>query len=88
MSLSHHHIITTTKRLPPSYPTPSHQANIMPDRRRGSSVEEKPPEQRWCRKEACEIQYCLARENYQEDKCRHKIEAWEKCAQQARKRES
>ena len=48
--------------------------------------ERKPPEQRWCRKEACEIQYCLARNNYQEAKCQHVIQAWEKCAENARKR--
>lgn len=50
-------------------------------------ADQKPPEQRWCRQEACEIQRCLARKNYQEDQCQHKIEAWEKCAEEARQRE-
>jgi hypothetical protein len=49
---------------------------------------EKPPEQRWCRKEACEIQYCLARQDHQEEKCQHKIDEWKVCAGEARKRDA
>lgn len=60
---------------------------MVKENRQSNGNDSKPPEQRWCKKEACEIQYCLARANYQEDKCRHIIEAWEKCAEKARKGE-
>ena len=32
-----------------------------------------------CKKQACAIQYCLARNNYQENKCRDTIHEWELC---------
>lgn len=35
-----------------------------------------------CQKLACAIQTCLAKNHYQEDKCAHAIEAWNKCVKQ------
>lgn len=43
-----------------------------------------PPEQIYCRKEACAIQYCLNRFDHQQNKCQDVIETWEKCRDKAR----
>jgi len=34
-----------------------------------------------CQRLACDIQYCLARNNYQEKRCERHIEAWKKCCE-------
>lgn len=36
-----------------------------------------------CKKEACAIQWCLSRHNYQEKKCAHAISQWKQCCAKA-----
>jgi len=40
--------------------------------------------QRSCTKEACAIQYCLARNNYKEQRCEHVIQQWKSCCNKAK----
>ena len=35
-----------------------------------------------CSKQACDIQWCLARRNYQEKHCQHVIDRWKKCVEE------
>ena len=47
-----------------------------------------PVEQKACKKEACAIQWCLARRNHQERYCQAFIQAWEDCCATAKKQEA
>lgn len=58
-------------------------ATTMTIHQRSSSI---PIEQIMCKKEACAIQYCFNQHNFSEDKCRSVIDAWQKCATNAKKR--
>ena len=42
------------------------------------------PEQQLCTKEACNIQYCLAKFQYQQEKCDEIITIWKKCCERAK----
>ena len=42
-----------------------------------------PPEQKACTKEACAIQWCLARRNHKEKLCQIYIDAWKECRDRA-----
>ncbi len=44
--------------------------------------------QRKCTSEACGIQWCLSRSNYQESRCVHMINAWKECCERANNSES
>ena len=44
-----------------------------------------PPEEIYCTKQACAIQYCLQRYNHQEKYCQQYILDWKKCRDQARR---
>ena len=37
-----------------------------------------------CRQLACDIQWCLSRNNYKEKACQHVIDAWKDCCDWAR----
>ena len=39
------------------------------------------PSQKKCTKEACDIQYCLAKRNHQESQCLEVINIWKKCCE-------
>ncbi|DAZ94662.1 TPA: hypothetical protein N0F65_000942 [Lagenidium giganteum] len=39
--------------------------------------------QRYCQKEACAIQFCLQRSNYQEKRCAHVIAQYKNCCDRA-----
>jgi len=39
-----------------------------------------------CRKLACDIQWCLSRNNYQQDKCTEFVERWEDCCRREKER--
>lgn len=58
----------------------------MPKQRSSANAgdEELPPEQIFCKKQACDIQICLARRNLQESACRAYIETWEQCRDKVR----
>ena len=43
-----------------------------------------PIEQKKCKKEACNIQYCLARNNHIQKKCEDVITAWKDCCERAK----
>lgn len=47
-----------------------------------------PVEQDACKKEACAIQWCLARRNHQEKYCKDYIVAWKECCDKARGNEA
>ena len=47
-----------------------------------------PPEQIHCKKQACDIQYCLARQNLNQNACQEYIQAWEECRDKARARDA
>lgn len=49
------------------------------------TVEGIPPEQIMCTKQACAIQYCLNRHNYQEKHCKAYVDEWKKCRDTARR---
>ena len=42
---------------------------------------------RECKDKACTIQWCLARNNHKEDRCRDIIDEWKLCCEKARSRE-
>jgi len=41
--------------------------------------------ERRCKKRACEIQTCLKRNNYQQDKCKRELEDYFSCVKKAEK---
>ena len=47
---------------------------------RGSGKKGKGP----CQKEACNIQWCLARRNHDQSKCQEFVEAWKRCEERAK----
>jgi hypothetical protein len=53
-------------------------------RQNGKDRDELPPEQLLCTRQACAIQHCLARHNYQEKHCKAIVKEWEKCRDMAR----
>ena len=42
------------------------------------------PEQKKCVKEACNIQYCLAKYQYQQKRCDEVITIWKNCCEKAK----
>jgi hypothetical protein len=44
-------------------------------------------EQEICGKQACAIQWCLAKQNYQESACREFIDAWKKCSERVKEKQ-
>jgi len=50
---------------------------------RSGQNEDAPPEQKACTKEACAIQWCLARRNHKEHYCKSYIDAWKDCRDRA-----
>ena len=43
-----------------------------------------PIEQKKCKKEACNIQYCLARNNHIQKRCEDVIAVWKACCEKAK----
>lgn len=43
-----------------------------------------PPEQKVCAKQACAIQWCLAKRHHQEHLCQSFIDDWRECCEKAR----
>lgn len=43
-----------------------------------------PPEQKACAKQACAIQWCLAKRDHKEELCQHVIEEWQTCCDKVR----
>ena len=43
-----------------------------------------PAEQVMCKKKACAIQWCLSRNNHNQNKCEREIEEWQKCCDNVR----
>mmetsp|Transcript_17280 Transcript_17280/g.23803 ORF Transcript_17280/g.23803 Transcript_17280/m.23803 type:complete len:83 (+) Transcript_17280:135-383(+) len=52
--------------------------------RRGAQADNAPPEQKHCAKQACAIQWCLARRNHKEHLCQNYIDDWKRCCEEAR----
>ena len=38
-----------------------------------------PPEQRLCKQDAINIQWCMARNNHRQDRCKEEVEVWKRC---------
>lgn len=51
--------------------------------KRGAQKDDAPPEQKHCAKQACAIQWCLARRNHQERLCQSVIDEWKECRDKA-----
>jgi hypothetical protein len=47
-----------------------------------------PIEQKMCKKEACAIQWCLAKRNHKEEYCKDFIAAWRACCDRAKASET
>jgi len=47
-------------------------------------VEDAPPEQKLCSKEACAIQWCLAKHDHKEKWCLATIDAWKQCCERVK----
>lgn len=43
-----------------------------------------PAEENACKKQACAIQWCLARRNYKENLCQAYIDEWNRCLDESR----
>lgn len=56
--------------------------------RRQAQNDSAPAEQKKCAKQACSIQWCLAKRNHQERLCTAYIEEWKKCCEQVRAAEA
>lgn len=52
--------------------------------RRAAQKEDAPPEQKDCAKQACAIQWCLAKRGQKEHLCQSFIDDWKECTQRAR----
>lgn len=52
--------------------------------RRQAQKDDAPPEQRLCAKQACAIQWCLAKRDHKEHLCRAVIDEWESCCAKVR----
>lgn len=44
--------------------------------------------QKECTREACNIQYCLAKRNHQESRCKDAIDAWKTCCAKVEARDT
>ncbi|KAL7464293.1 hypothetical protein ACHAXS_004631 [Conticribra weissflogii] len=51
--------------------------------RRQAQREDAPPEQKHCAKQACAIQWCLAKRDHKEELCQNFIREWEDCRDKA-----
>ena len=52
--------------------------------RRQAQKDDAPPEQRLCAKQACAIQWCLAKRDHKEHLCRGAIDEWQSCVDKVR----
>ncbi|KAL3817153.1 hypothetical protein ACHAXA_006153 [Cyclostephanos tholiformis] len=52
--------------------------------RRQAQRDDAPPEQKLCAKQACAIQWCLAKRDHKEDLCRAFIDDWQACCDKVR----
>jgi hypothetical protein len=52
--------------------------------RRQAQNDDAPPEQKLCAKQACAIQWCLAKRDHKEDLCRAYIDDWQACCDKVR----
>jgi hypothetical protein len=52
--------------------------------RRQAQNDSAPAEQRKCAKQACAIQWCLAKRNHKENLCQAYIDEWKNCCEQVR----
>jgi hypothetical protein len=52
--------------------------------RRQAQKDDAPPEQRKCAKQACAIQWCLAKRDHKEHLCKNFIDEWQDCCEKAR----
>eukprot|EP00985_Skeletonema_marinoi_P008429 scaffold3816_cov124-Skeletonema_marinoi.AAC.1 len=52
--------------------------------RRQAQNDDAPPEQRKCAKQACAIQWCLAKRDHKEHLCKNFIDDWQDCCEKAR----
>ena len=52
--------------------------------RRQAQKDDAPPEQRKCAKQACAIQWCLAKRDHKEHLCQNFIDDWQDCREKAR----
>ena len=43
-----------------------------------------PPEQHKCKREACAIQRCLARNDHRQERCEEQVKAWKACCERGR----
>ena len=51
--------------------------------RRQAQKDDAPPKQKACAKQACAIQWCLAKRDHKEHLCKHVIREWEDCRDRA-----
>ena len=54
-------------------------------RRQAQKDDNAPPEQKLCAKQACAIQWCLAKRNHKEHLCQHVIDEWKLCCEKVRR---
>lgn len=52
--------------------------------RRSAQKDDAPPEQKACAKQACAIQWCLAKRDHKEHLCRAVIDEWKECCEKVR----
>eukprot|EP00562_Extubocellulus_spinifer_P013145 CAMPEP_0178541956 /NCGR_PEP_ID=MMETSP0697-20121206/1807_1 /TAXON_ID=265572 /ORGANISM="Extubocellulus spinifer, Strain CCMP396" /LENGTH=74 /DNA_ID=CAMNT_0020174335 /DNA_START=212 /DNA_END=436 /DNA_ORIENTATION=+ len=52
--------------------------------KRGAQGDDAPPEQKNCAKQACNIQWCLAKRGHQERLCQSFIDEWKECVEKAK----
>ncbi len=52
--------------------------------RRQAQKDDAPPEQKLCAKQACAIQWCLAKRDHKEELCQNVIEEWQTCCEKVR----
>ena len=53
--------------------------------RRQAQNDNASPEQKLCAKQACAIQWCLAKRNHKEHLCQHVIDEWKLCCEKVRR---
>jgi len=56
--------------------------------KRSAQPDDASPEQIHCAKQACAIQWCLAKRNHREDYCRQYIDEWKNCCERVRTAEA
>jgi hypothetical protein len=77
---------------PPSYhPHPPHGTPLIimvfvytGKGRRQAQNDSAPPEQKLCAKQACAIQWCLAKRDHKEHLCKAVIDEWQDCCEKVR----